>query len=144
MSVPVAVFMTAVIWAGATYAQQDAGWRPVLECQFTVECSEDAAGCVPRDILYIIRHNAETGEFLVFDVANQSSRPVTLRQQAHVLVFDGFEDRDEPKPSSSTERLVVAEDGQASFQFAFHVEFDADDWRFFSGENTGLCTEITQ
>lgn len=129
--------------AGMASAQDEAGWQELLTCQLFTPCGPGAPSCVPEELLSVVRFHRESGRYELFDLNNRIPHAVELTRRGRFLVFDGGEDHDQPRASSSVERLVVAENGAATFQYAFYVQVDEDNWRLFSGENTGQCTQVT-
>lgn len=134
--------LAAALLAGPALAEDDADWRPLLDCRLQSSCEGQGSACTPEESWYIVRYEAENEAYSLFDANNMDSREITLSRHARVLVFDGVIETEEPMASSSLYRLIVAENGDASFQYGFYIAFDEDDWRFFSGATSGTCMEV--
>ena len=132
-----------IVLAGGAAAEGETGWQDLLSCRLVTPCPPGAANCAPEELLSVVRFHRESGQYELFDLNNRIPHAMDLTRRGRFLVFDGGEDHDQPRATSSVERLVVAENGAATFQYAFYVEVDKDDWRLFSGENTGQCTQVT-
>ncbi len=128
--------------AGAATAQDDTEWQDLLTCGLLTPCAPGAANCAPEELLTVVRVHRESGRYELFDLNNRIPHAMELTRRGRFLIFDGGEDHDQPRASSSVERLVVAENGAATFQYAFYIQVDAENWRLISGENTGQCTQV--
>ncbi|QEW20216.1 hypothetical protein LA6_002411 [Marinibacterium anthonyi] len=135
----------SLMFAGSALAEDDPDWEPLLECRFEATCDKLDRACAPEDTWYTVEYDAQNEAYSLYDTMNKDSRDVTLSRHARLLVFDGVIETEEPRASSSLYRLIVAENGDASFQYGFYIAFDEeDDWRFFSGASTGTCTEADE
>ena len=132
----------AAVALSVVSAWAEANRESLLSCRFGAECALPHPVCQTYDLWHIVRYYPETDKYTLFDTLNNREVRVSLMKRPHLLVFDNMDFVRDGREHSGVTRLVVAENGQAAQQHAFFIEFEPDDWRFFSGENQGSCVEI--